>query len=192
MNLSTARYLSKALITLVLEDVVVLYCQTTPPLPQTVTEVFLRGNSHTEAVIISLAEAMPEDKYPFVPTNGEFKGVRTFAQMLKHVAANNYVDGAALLRERPPIDVGERDNGPDSVRSKAEILRFVRGSFEYTQKAIRTVNQDNLMERVEFPGAQGGIPRLMIINGAMVHPWDHYGQMIEYLRMNGIDPQAKR
>lgn len=135
---------------------------------------------------------MPADKYSFVPTNGEFKGVRTFAEMVKHVAANNYVDAAALLRERPPIDVGERDNGPDSVRSKAEILRFVRDSFEYLQKAIGMVNQGNLMERVEFPGSQAGIPRLMIIDSAMVHPWDHYGQMIEYLRMNGIDPQTKR
>lgn len=77
-------------------------------------------------------------------------------------------------------------------RSKAEILRFVRDSFEYLQKAIGTVNQGNLMERVEFPGSQAGIPRLMIIDSALVHPWDHYGQMIEYLRMNGIDPQAKR
>ena len=112
--------------------------------------------------------------------------------MAKHVAANNYVDAAALLSERPPIDVHERDNGPDSIRTKAEILRFVRDSFEYMQKAIRTVNQGNLMERVEFPGAQGGISRLRIIDAAMVHPWDLYGQMIEYLRMNGIDPQARR
>jgi len=191
MNVSTVRYLLKVLTTLALEGVTVLYCQTKPPLPRTVTEVFSQGSTNTEAVIISLAEAMPEDKYSFVPTNGEFKGVRTFAQLVKHIASNNYVDGAALLKARPPIDVHERDNGPDSVRSKAEIVRFVRDSFEYMQKAIRTVNQGNLMERVEFPGAQGGIPRLTIINAAMVHPWDIYGQMIEYLRMNGIDPQAK-
>jgi hypothetical protein len=192
MNVRTARNLLKTLIALVLEGVVILYCQTKHPLPQTVTEVYLQGNINTEAVIISLAEAMPEEKYSFVPTDGEFKGVRTFAQLVKHIAANNYVDAAALLRERPPIEVHERDNGPDSVRSKAEILRFVRGSFEYMQKALRAVNQGNLMERVEFPGAQGGIPRLMIIDAVIAHPWDIYGQMIEYLRMNGIDPQAKR
>jgi len=109
---------------------------------------------------------MPEDKYSFVPTNGEFKGVRTYAQLAKHVAADNYVDAAALLRERPPVEIGERENGPDSVRSKAEILRFVRDSFEYMQKAIRTVNRGNLMKRLEFPGAQSRIPRLMIINAA--------------------------
>ena len=192
MDVRTVRYLSKALITAILEGVAVLHCQTKSPLPRTVTEVFSQESTHTEAVIVALAEAMPEDKYSFVPTNGEFRGVRTFAQLVKHVAADNYVDAAALLRQRPPIDVGNRENGPDSVRSKAEIVRFVRDSFEYMQKAIRTVSQDNLMERLEFPGAQGGIPRLVIIDAAMAHPWDIYGQMIEYLRMNGIDPQAKR
>jgi hypothetical protein len=94
MNVRTVRYLSKALIALVLEGVVVLHCQTKPTLPQTVTEVYSQASTHTEAVIISLAEAMPEDKYSFVPTNGQFKGVRTFAQLAKHVAADNYVDAA--------------------------------------------------------------------------------------------------
>ena len=46
------------------------------------------------------ADAMPEDKYSFAPSNGEFKGVRTFAQQVKHVAAVNYVFGAAVLNER--------------------------------------------------------------------------------------------
>ncbi|HXW92003.1 MAG TPA: DinB family protein [Terriglobales bacterium] len=191
MNVSTARFLSKAMTTLVPEGVMLLYGQARSSLPHTVTEVFAKANAHTEAIVVSMAEAMPEHKYSFVPTNGEFKGVRTFAQLVKHVAADNYVDAAALLRKTPPIDVGEHENGPDSIRTKAEILRFVRDSFEYMQKAIRTVNQENLMERLEFPGAPGGIPRLMIVNAAMAHPWDIYGQMIEYLRMNGIDPQAK-
>lgn len=192
MKISAVRFLLKAWTTLVLEGGAVLYCQTKPPMPQTVTEVFSQSSIHTEAVIISLAEAMPEDKFSFVPTSGEFRGVRTFGQLVKHVAADNYVDAAALLREKPPIDIGERENGPDSLKSKTEIIRLVRDSFEYMQKAIRTVNQANLMERLEFPGAQSGIPRLMIINAAMAHPWDIYGQMIEYLRMNGIDPQTTR
>ena len=135
---------------------------------------------------------MPEAKYSFVPTNGRYKGVRSFAQLVKHVAVDNYVDAAALLSEKPPIDVGERENGPDSIKSKAQILQFVRDSFAYMQKAIRTVNQDNLMESIQFPaGASVTIPRLRVVDSAMAHPWDIYGQMIEYLRMNGIDPQAK-
>ena len=66
MNVNTVRYLSKVLITLLLKGIAALYCQTKPPLPETVTEVFLQASMHTEAVIISLAEAMPEDKYSFV------------------------------------------------------------------------------------------------------------------------------
>jgi hypothetical protein len=186
------QFLLKTLATLLLASVPVLYGQAKLPLPRTVTEVFANANAHTEVVVISLAEAMPEDKYSFAPTNGEFKGVRTFAQLLKHVAADNYVDAAALLGQKPPIAVGEHENGPDSVKSKAEILGFVRASFEYMQKALHTVDQDNLMKSLEFPGVKGGIPRLMIVNAAMGHPWDIYGQMVEYVRMNGIDPQAKR
>jgi hypothetical protein len=121
------------------------------------------------------------------------EGVRSFAQLVKHVAVDNYVDAASLLREKPPIDVGEHENGPDSIESKAQILQFVRDSFAYMQKAIRTVNQDNLMEPLQFAaGASDTIPRLRIVDAAMAHPWDIYGQMIEYLRMTGIDPQAKR
>src|ERR1700745_2709539 len=71
------------------------------------------------------ADAMPEDKYSFAPTSGEFKGVRTFAQQVKHVAAVNYIFGSTILNEKPPIDVGG-ENGPDSVKSKAEIMKFLK------------------------------------------------------------------
>jgi hypothetical protein len=193
VNARAVRYLSTAITTLVLASVIVLYGQTKPVLPETVTEEFAKANAAIETAVISLAEAMPEDKYSFVPTNGQYKGVRSFAQLVKHVAVDNYVDAAALLREKPPIDVGEHENGPDSIKSKAQILQFVRDSFAYMQKAIRTVNQDNLMEPIQFPaGASDTIPRLRIVDAAMAHPWDIYGQMIEYLRMTGIDPQAKR
>ena len=192
MKASAVRYFSTAITTLVLESVIVLHGQTKPVPPETVTEEFAKANAAIEAAVISLAEAMPEAKYSFVPTNGQYKGVRSFAQLVKHVAVDNYVDAAALLGEKPPIDVGEHENGPDSIKSKAQILQFVRDSFAYMQKAIRTVNQDNLMESIQFPaGASVTIPRLRVVDAAMAHPWDIYGQMIEYLRMNGIDPQAK-
>jgi hypothetical protein len=161
-----------------------------PDLPRTITEVFDRSVSGAERVLLSAADAMPDDKYDFAPINGEFKGVRTFGQMVKHVATDNYVDGAALLGEKAPFDPGIRENGPDSIRSKAEVVKLLRDSFAYLHKAIRTVNQKNLMEQVNFQGVR--IPRLMIVNSAISHPWDLYGQMIEYLRMNGIDPQSKR
>jgi len=161
-----------------------------PDGPRTVTEVFDRSVSGAERSILIMARAMPEEKYDFAPVNGEFKGVRTFAQMVKHIAVDQYVDAAALLKEKTPIDQGIQMSGPDSIRTKQEILKFLEDGFAYMHKAIRTVNQKNLMELVKFDEVE--IPRLTIVSSAISHPWDHYGQLIEYLRMNGIDPQAQR
>lgn len=161
-----------------------------PNLPHTVTESFDRSVCNAESALLRLAEIMPEGKYNFAPVNGEFKGVRTFAQMLKHVAVDQYVDAAALLKEKTPINQGVHMNGPDSIRTKPEILKFLQDGFTYMHKATRTVNQKNLMELVKFDEVE--IPRLSIVSAAISHPWDHYGQLIEYLRMNGIDPQAQR
>ena len=156
--------------------------------PQTVTEIFDRSISAVERATLALANAMPANRFSFAPTKGEFKGVRTFAQLAKHIAVDNYLNGAALLREKPPIEPGVHENGPDSVRSKAEVVEFLRDSFVYLHKSMVIVNEHNLMEAVDIPeGAR--VTRLSVVTAAISHPWDIYGQMIEYLRMNGIDPQ---
>ena len=64
---------------------------------RTVSQVLDRGVAGVEQEFVPAADAMPEDKYPFAPTSGEFKGVRTFGQQVKHVAAVNYIFGAAIL-----------------------------------------------------------------------------------------------
>jgi hypothetical protein len=156
--------------------------------PTSVAEVFDRSIDGPERANLALAEKMPESHYSFVPTQGEFKGVRTFAQLAKHIAVDNYLNGAALLREKPPIEPGPHNNGPDSLRNKTDVVKFLRESFVYLHKAIATVNEHNLMEVVELPEG-GRAPRLAVVIAAISHPWDIYGQMIEYLRMNGIDPQ---
>src|ERR1039457_6286490 len=71
---------------------------------RTVTDVLDHTVLNMEHEFVPAAEAMPEDKYGFAPTGGEFKGVRTFAQQIKHVAAVNYELGAALLEQKPPVD----------------------------------------------------------------------------------------
>ena len=156
--------------------------------PTSVVEVFDRSIDGPERATLALAEKMPDSRYNFVPTQGEFKGVRTFAQLVKHIAVANYQMGAVLLRAKVPIEPGPHDNGPDSVRSKADVVKFLRESFVYLHKGIATVNEHNLMEVVELPEG-GRVPRLSVVTAAISHPWDIYGQMIEYLRMNGIDPQ---
>src|SRR5258707_5403106 len=75
---------------------------TKPAAAPTISEVLNRSFSGVEGQIVPLAEVMPEDKYDFAPTNGEFKGVRTFGQMVKHVAVTNQLIAAAMLGQKPP------------------------------------------------------------------------------------------
>jgi hypothetical protein len=91
-------------------------------------------------VIVSAADAMPADKYGFAPTDGEFKGVRTFGEMVKHLSATNYILAAAALGEEPPADAGD-ELGPEAVRTKAEILNYLKGSFAYLDKAVDAIGQ---------------------------------------------------
>src|SRR5688572_24510280 len=70
--------------------------------------------STVEREIVPLAEEMPEDKYGYAPTQGQFKGVRNFGQQLKHVGSANYMLFATIAGEKPPADLGQGENGPDS------------------------------------------------------------------------------
>jgi len=167
-----------------------LHAQPAHSTAKTAKEVFQQSVSGPEHATLQLAEAMPEGRYSFVPTNGNFSGVRSFAQLVKHIAVDNYMMGAALLGEKVPIEVGVHGNGSDGISTKAQITALLRDSFLYLHKAVDTVDQKNLMEPLSYEGV--ALPRLAIVNAAISHPWDIYGHMIEYLRMNGIDPQHLR
>jgi hypothetical protein len=158
---------------------------------RTVTQVLDRTVSNMEHEFVPAAEAMPEDKFGFAPTNGEFKGVRTFAQQIKHVAAVNYELGAAILEEKPPVDIGD-ESGPASITSKAAVLKYLQESFVYVHKAVQTINEKNLVGTVKSPFGEGKVSRLGLATTVAWHGFDHYGQMVEYLRMNGIVPPASR
>ncbi len=158
---------------------------------RTVTMVLDHTVSNLEEEFIPAAEAMPEDKFGFAPTDGEFKGVRTFAQQIKHVAAVNYELGAAILEQKSPVDIGE-EAGPASITTKADILKYLKESFAYVHKAIATINEKNEVETVRSPFGEGKVSRLGLATSVAWHGYDHYGQMVVYLRMNGIVPPASR
>jgi uncharacterized damage-inducible protein DinB len=147
--------------------------------------------TNTEKKVVSAAEAMPEEKYSFAPTAGEFAGVRTFAQQLKHLAACNYRMSAYMLGQSPTPDQ-ESETGPEAVRTKAEIMDYLKASFAATHRAVATLEEGNLVT----PLAAGPSPqlrtRLQLALDVVAHPNDHYGQIVEYLRMNGIVPPASR
>jgi uncharacterized damage-inducible protein DinB len=153
-------------------------------------QVFLKLG---QTLIVSAADAMPADKYGFAPTDGEFKGVRTFGQQVKHLAATNHILAAAALGEQPPADAGD-EAGPETVRTKAEILDYLNGSFEHLARAIDAIGDKHATVKSSpiSPLKNTETTRLALTVEAMIHAFDHYGQMVEYLRMNGIVPPASR
>jgi hypothetical protein len=162
-----------------------------PAEPRSIAQVLEGGIAGVESEFVPSAEAMPEDKYSFVATSGEFKGVRTLAQQVKHVAAVNYLIGAAILEQKPIIELGG-ENGPDSVKSKADIVKFLKESFTYLHRAVVTINDGNLLKPVKSPFGEETVTRLGMATLIVGHCFDHYGQRVEYLRMNSIIPPASR
>ena len=158
---------------------------------RSVTEILDHSVLNLEHELVPAAEAMPDDKFDFAPTSGEFKGVRTFAQQIKHVAAVNYELGAALLEQKPPVEIAD-EAGPVSITTKADILKFLKDSFAYVHKAIATINEKNLAGTVKSPFGEAPVSRLGLAMAVASHGFDHYGQMVVYLRMNGIVPPASR
>jgi len=145
--------------------------------------------THTQKEVVPAAEAMPEAKYSFAPTAGSFAGARTFAQQVKHLAATNYRLAAHIAGQSPTPDQ-ESEIGPDAVRSKAQIMEYLEGSFAALHRAVAIITSGNMVQRLRVPYRQ--TTRLQFAIDAVAHSYDHYGQMVEYLRMNGIVPPASR
>jgi uncharacterized damage-inducible protein DinB len=138
-----------------------------------------------ESQFVGAAEAMPEDKYNFAPTSaiGEFKGVRTFAQEVKHVAqANHFFFGGNL----PEADVKAKSEAIDKLTTKADIVNALKDSFTQAHAFVEAITPENAFV-MTASGTRGGMAAFGI-----AHFMDHYGQMVEYLRMNGIVPPASR
>ena len=174
----------------------VCFAQTLKAKPsRTNTEILDFILDFQEKRIIEVAEAMPANKYDFVPAAGEFKGARTFAGQLKHIAADNYLLGAGIIGENPPGDVNDDDErGSASVKTKAQIIAYLKGSFAYMHRAAAAIDdaKSPIPTPHISPWPDGTATRLGVAIEDCVHSWDHYGQLVEYLRMNGIVPPASR
>jgi uncharacterized damage-inducible protein DinB len=139
--------------------------------------------------LVGLAEAMPEDKFNFKPAAGQFKSVRTFGEQLKHAACANEAFMLEIEHKEPPADC--ENGGPNPAKSKAEIVQYLRQSFARLDAAVNGLTAANALEPAG--GRYGGqSTRLGLITLAVWHGADHYGQLVVYLRMNGIVPPASR
>ena len=148
--------------------------------------------NYAERNIVSTAEAMPEDKFYFTPESlnikgSEFKGVRTFAGQIKHLATDNFEIWSPITGDAVRADITDV-NGPENIKTKAEIIKYLKESFALGHKVIATLTEKNAMDMIEFRGSN--LPRLDLAFYALTHDNDHYGQMIVYLRMCGIIPPA--
>src|ERR1700730_4451703 len=152
-----------------------------------------RDINRVEKEIVEAAEAMPADKFNFSPESlnipgSNFKGVRTFAVQVKHIAPSNFYIWSPLTGDKLPEGLGDDGNGPANIRTKPEIIQFLKDSFALGHRAAATLTAQNLFETPD--GSKS--TRLQLAEFAVAHAFDHYGQMVEYLRMNGIVPPASR
>ncbi len=165
---------------------------------ETVASAFLRGLQYQEYEVRSAAEAMPEEKYGYRPAEGKFKDekpefgpaeVRTFAQQVKHVACSNFGFAAEFDGQKPPE--GCDKDGPSPAKTKKELLVYLRDSFAAIRKSLGAIDAKNMFDPIEGPYA-GPNTRLGLATVVIWHAADHYGQMLLYLRENGIVPPASR
>ena len=137
--------------------------------------------SGMEQEFVGAAEAMPEDKFNFAPTQGEFKGVRTFGDQVKHVAQAN-----GFFFHDPSKPMTDNSAEFDKLKTKAEIVKALKDSFTQAHAYVDGITPENAFV-MTANGTRGGMAAFGI-----AHMMDHYGQMVVYLRMNGIVPPASR
>lgn len=160
--------------------------------PVTMASIMDAEISKAESQIVEVAAAMPEEKFNFSPENlhisgAEYNGVRTFAVLVKHTAASNYALWSPLTGEKFPKDYLGGD-GPANLKTKAEIINFLKESFSLGHRAAASLNPKNMLEFDEGTKSY----RLHLAVFSLTDGYDHYGQLVEYLRMNGIIQPAGR
>src|SRR5215469_9732003 len=143
----------------------------------TVASTVDRQVTGIEKLVLDAAEAMPEEKYNFTPENlnlpgSDYKGVRTFAVELKHIAASNYFIWSAVTGDKLPDGLGD-GNGSDAMKSKADIIKFLKESFALGHKAAAALTPETMLQTV----GTGNSTKLFRASFCVSHAYDHYGQL---------------
>lgn len=149
------------------------------------SETYGKLLSGMEKEFVDAAEAMPEDKFDFAPaaTAGDFKGVRSFGAQVKHVAESNYYFFGGDMSE---ADMKAKSDALEKLKTKAEIVQALKDSLAQAHTYVSGITAENAFVMTEH-GTRGGMAAF-----GLAHMMDHYGQMVVYLRMNGIVPPASR
>lgn len=146
-----------------------------------------------EMEMMGVVKTMPADKFSFAPSAAifvpgqktEFATVRTFAEQATHVAQANYFFYMTVGGMKPDVDMA----GLAKLTKKEDVVAALAASFAFAHKAIATLTAANAFEVVTIP-EPGFYTRATLAEFGAAHANDHYGQMVEYLRMNGMVPPA--
>ena len=148
---------------------------TTAPNPLTKTLSIFRSNMQDK--IMKSADAMPESKYTYRPT----KDVRSFAEMLIHVADISYILCSNAKGEANPATAGVKD-------SKTKIVAYLKGAFDYCDGVYSGFTDAHLNDPANFFGAETN--KMFILTQVGNHDALHYGNLVTYLRLNGLEPSG--
>jgi hypothetical protein len=165
-----------------------------PPPAQSVATAVEQELDHVERDIIGVAEAMPADKYNFAPESlaipgSNYKGVRSFSMQVIHIAAANYLYWSGVVGEKIPDGI-IGPSPPDALKTKEASLKLLKDSFALGHRAVATLTAENQLDLLPVRNAKQ--TRLFLTTWPMTHAYDIYGQMVEYLRMNGKVPPASQ
>jgi len=153
--------------------------------PKSIADSVSQTLQFAEENFLGVAEAMPENKYSYVPTAGKFDDVRSFGEQVKHVACSQFAFFNEFEGNKPPEDCEK--GGHEPARTKSELIKYLQDSFDYSNRVLARLTAKNALERVQGRYAAPNT-KLGISVVAVWHITDHYGQLVEYLRMNGIEP----
>ena len=134
--------------------------------------------------ILKAAAKLPAADYSFRPT----PDVRSFAELLAHVAEDNYAFCSASLAEAAPLANIEDAVKRNPRMAKAALVDLLTESFGYCDKAYAALDDRNLQEPVKFLGRSR--PRLALLNFNTAHDFEHYGNIVTYLRLKNIVPPS--
>jgi len=114
-------------------------------------KIFDNQVSTIEREVLGLALKMPAEKYDFAPTSpGVFTGVRSYALQVRHIATEMFRIAEAISGEKAPVEIGPSDNGPDTLKTKDQIIEYFKTSIAFTHKAVGTITDKNMNDPVPF------------------------------------------
>jgi len=136
--------------------------------------------NNTKQYLVAAAEKMPAEHFSFKPTSD----VRTFAEIFGHVIDTNYWACAGLRGEANP----NKDELEKTLKTKDDVVKAVKASFEYCDPAIKNLTAASLQET--FKNGTRDVPKTSPLLLLIAHSQEHYGNIVTYMRMKGVVPPS--